>query len=92
MPTIIPPIIPAIRPENSGAPLAKAIPKQSGSATKNTTILAGMSLFKFENKVEFFISILSKYFNYINRYGYLWRAKIKKNLFIVKFIAFFTNN
>jgi len=32
-----PPTIPASNPENSGAPDAKAIPKQSGSATKNTT-------------------------------------------------------
>ena len=46
-PTTIPPTIPAIRPENNGAPLAKAIPKHKGSATKNTTILAGISDFKF---------------------------------------------
>ena len=57
IPTIIPPIIPAIKPENNGAPLASAIPKQRGSATKKTTILAGMSLFKFDNKFEFFILI-----------------------------------
>jgi hypothetical protein len=43
-PTTTPPIIPAINPENSGAPLARAIPKQSGNATKNTTILADKSL------------------------------------------------
>jgi hypothetical protein len=36
-------MIPAITPENKGAPLANAIPKQSGNATKNTTILAGKS-------------------------------------------------
>ena len=47
-PTIIPPTIPAIKPENKGAPLAKAIPKHSGKATKNTTILAGISYFKLE--------------------------------------------
>ena len=46
-PTTIPPTIPAMSPENKGAPLAKAIPKQSGRATKNTTILAGISAFKF---------------------------------------------
>ena len=40
---IIPPIIPAISPENNGAPLAKAIPKHKGNATKNTTTLAGRS-------------------------------------------------
>jgi hypothetical protein len=39
----IPPIIPAIRPENNGAPEARAIPKQSGNATKNTTTEAGKS-------------------------------------------------
>ena len=54
-PTTIPPMIPAIKPEKSGAPLARAIPKQRGSATKKTTILAGMSDFKFEKLMEFFI-------------------------------------
>jgi hypothetical protein len=48
-PTITPPIIPAIKPENKGAPLAKAIPKHRGRATKKTTILAGKSFFKFDN-------------------------------------------
>ncbi len=48
-PTTIPPTIPAISPENKGAPLAKAIPKHKGNATKNTTILAGKSLFKCLN-------------------------------------------
>ncbi len=42
-PTRIPPTTPAITPEKSGAPLARAIPKQRGSATKNTTIDAGKS-------------------------------------------------
>jgi hypothetical protein len=36
LPIIIPPIIPAINPENNGAPEARAIPKQSGRATRNT--------------------------------------------------------
>ena len=45
-PTTIPPIIPAIRPENRGAPLARAIPRHSGMATNNTTKLAGMSSLK----------------------------------------------
>jgi hypothetical protein len=44
IPTIIPPTMPAIIPEKSGAPEASAIPRHSGSATKNTTILAGKSL------------------------------------------------
>ena len=43
-PTTIPPTIPAINPEKRGAPLANAIPKHKGNATKNTTILAGKSL------------------------------------------------
>lgn len=43
-PTTTPQIIPAIIPEKSGAPLANAIPKHKGKATKNTTILAGKSL------------------------------------------------
>src|SRR6056297_465702 len=43
-PTIMPPTIPAIRPEKSGAPEASAIPRQSGSATRKTTPLAVMSL------------------------------------------------
>jgi hypothetical protein len=42
-PNTIPPIIPAINPENSGAPLANAIPKHKGTATKKTTTLAGKS-------------------------------------------------
>ena len=42
-PTTIPPIIPASSPENNGASEANAIPKHSGSATKNTTMLALMS-------------------------------------------------
>ena len=46
--TTVPPTIPAIKPEKSGAPEAKAIPKHSGKATKNTTILAGKSFFRFE--------------------------------------------
>jgi hypothetical protein len=37
-------------PENNGAPEAKAIPKHKGTATKNTTILAGKSfLSSFNN-------------------------------------------
>ena len=42
-PTRIPPKMPAINPEKSGAPLASAIPKHRGTATKNTTIPAGKS-------------------------------------------------
>jgi hypothetical protein len=56
-PTTIPPIIPAIRPENRGAPLANAIPRQSGKATKSTTILAGISRLYVE-KMEVFSFIV----------------------------------
>ena len=45
-PTTIPPITPAIIPENGGAPEATATPKQSGNATKKTTIDAEKSLRK----------------------------------------------
>ena len=55
LPTTIPPMIPAIKPEKRGAPLARAIPKQRGNATKNTTTLAGRSCFKFDNRFVFFI-------------------------------------
>jgi hypothetical protein len=48
-PTTSPPIIPAITPAKSGAPLAKAIPKHKGNATKKTTTLEGRSLFKCLN-------------------------------------------
>ena len=34
---------PAISPENKGAPLAGAMPRHSGTATKNTTTPAGRS-------------------------------------------------
>jgi hypothetical protein len=44
--------MPAIIPAKSGAPEAKAIPKQSGTATKKTTILAGKSFLKCLNKTD----------------------------------------
>jgi hypothetical protein len=37
MPTTMPPTIPANKPENSGAFDANAMPRQSGTATRNTT-------------------------------------------------------
>ena len=49
-PTTIPPITPAIIPENKGAPEANAIPKHNGSATKKTTKPAAKSDFKFDAK------------------------------------------
>ena len=36
-PTTIPPTIPAMIPDKGGAPDAKAIPRQSGNATRKTT-------------------------------------------------------
>lgn len=55
--TTVPPIIPAIIPEKSGAPDASAIPRHKGTATRKTTILAGISYFKlFINEfVSFFV-------------------------------------
>ena len=63
-PTMIPPMIPAITPENrndlisSGGSDASAIPKQSGTATKNTTILAGMSFDRFSKIPRFFFELM----------------------------------
>jgi hypothetical protein len=37
-PTIMPPIIPLMIPANGGAPLATAIPRHKGKATKKTTM------------------------------------------------------
>ena len=55
--TTVPPTIPAMMPENRGAPDANAIPRQSGTATRNTTILAGISYFKFLNRLVLFIRV-----------------------------------
>ena len=57
-PTTIPPTIPEITPDKRGAPLAKAMPRHKGKATKNTAILAGKSFFIFENIVVMFNVIL----------------------------------
>ena len=42
-PTTTPPTIPAMIPENNGAPEPSAMPRQSGRATRNTTTAAGAS-------------------------------------------------
>ena len=47
LPTTIPPTIPAINPENKGAPEPRAMPKHNGNATKNTTTDAEKSAPKF---------------------------------------------
>ena len=66
-PTTMPPMIPASKPENRGAPDARAIPKQSGSATRNTTTLAVMSRGKLEGMIlEFVCSEFSTRFVMLN--------------------------
>ncbi len=56
VPTTSPPTIPAIIPDNGGAPDANAIPKHKGSATKNTTRPEGkFSLIPPINDVFFMI-------------------------------------
>ena len=64
-PTITPPTIPEIIPAYKGAPDAIAIPNESGMATKNTTILAGISDLKFLNGLKFMYFNLGndEYFN-----------------------------
>jgi hypothetical protein len=42
-PITIPPTIPAMIPENRGAPEPRAIPRHKGNAIRNTTTEAGMS-------------------------------------------------
>ena len=44
-PTTMPPTMPAMMPEKRGAPEARAMPRQRGTATRNTTTLAGRSAF-----------------------------------------------
>ena len=53
IPAMIPPTIPAIIPENNGAPEARAIPRQSGTATKKTIIEAGISALRLLKKLFF---------------------------------------
>ena len=45
-PITIPPIIPEIKPLKNGAPDAREIPKQSGSATRKTTSPDGRSVLR----------------------------------------------
>lgn len=47
LPTTIPPMIPEIIPENSGAPEAKAIPRHKGTDIKKTTRPDNISDFKY---------------------------------------------
>lgn len=59
-PTTIPPTIPAIIPENNGAPEAIAIPKQRGKATKKTTNPDAKSDLRLAKRLTFFDIILQK--------------------------------
>lgn len=54
-PTTIPPMIPEIIPEKSGAPLANAIPKHKGNATKKTTKPDAKSDFRLAKRLIFFV-------------------------------------
>jgi hypothetical protein len=51
----MPPMTPDIIPANSGAPLANAIPKHKGNATKDTTMPDSTSVLKKE--VNFIMNI-----------------------------------
>ncbi|MNQ45408.1 hypothetical protein D3C85_591900 [compost metagenome] len=53
-PTTIPPITPAIIPENKGAPEAIAIPKHNGRATKKTTKPEAKSDLRLAKRLIFF--------------------------------------
>lgn len=56
-PITMPPTTPAMIPENKGAPEAKAIPKHSGKATRNTTRPAGRSLLRWGDKLALALSV-----------------------------------
>ena len=63
LPITIPPIIPEINPEKSGAPEASAIPRHNGNAIKKTTNPDDMSERKCEN--IFFDEVINFFlFNY----------------------------
>jgi hypothetical protein len=75
-PITIPPIIPAIRPLNKGAFEASATPKQSGSATKNTTIEAGKSDPACLNKFNARRAITKYFVCEINRCNAVWHCTV----------------
>jgi hypothetical protein len=54
-PTTTPPTIPAIIPDNGGAPEAKAIPKHNGNATKKTTKPEAKSDLRLAKRLIFFV-------------------------------------
>lgn len=59
-PITMPPIIPEIIPLKNGAPDANDMPRQRGRATRNTTILAGISVFKFFKVIRIGTNILHR--------------------------------
>src|SRR5690606_23329984 len=83
VPTTIPPMIPDIIPENKGAPLANAIPKHKGRATKKTTSPDLKSVFKyFKLKVFIFFlyQFISKMFYDIFK-SIVLKIPIRRNVF-----------
>lgn len=68
-PTTMPPMMPAISPENSGAPDANAIPRHSGNATRNTISPAVRSLGRV---VARFLNRLIASFFQVRLSVYLW--------------------
>src|SRR5690606_38123697 len=65
VPTTIPPKIPDMIPENKGAPLAKAIPKHKGKATKKTTspdLKSDFKYFKLNVFIFFLVNLFLKMF------------------------------
>jgi hypothetical protein len=53
----MPPMIPLMMPANGGAPLATAIPRHNGNATKNTTMPGSRSA-----RLNFTSEFIKKYF------------------------------
>ena len=74
VPTIIPPMIPAIIPDNGGASDATAIPKHRGTATKKTIIEAGKSFLKCLN-----MELLMCFLINVNLKKYKFLEKVKCN-------------
>src|SRR6218665_1806018 len=68
-PTTIPPTIPAITPDNGGAPDANAIPRHNGNATRNTTRPDGkFSLIPPNKDVFFFIRNRYNIIRHVSKY------------------------
>src|SRR5687767_10462502 len=64
----VPPTMPAIIPENNGAPEANAIPKQRGNATRKTTNPEGRSFFRYlkvNPVIALFSESISKHYHFV---------------------------